>query len=197
MTDDCQLRTDEIKKPSSAPIALVFRTRWQPPVASSQLYISPENIWPRVEPSHDRGILFLRAAVTTMPMFVHLTQEKNIKAILRNGISRLRQQAGRPHGVYAMPVTRNFFVSHQWLRELKRRGPGTVAGVYFRIPDEETVWVGHYNQSHQQMTAAAAAELMSGSENLEGYEVVIPRRIGKTEIHRTRILPQVVGWRYY
>jgi hypothetical protein len=139
----------------------------------------------------------LKAAVTAMPMFVHLTQEKNIKAILRNGISRLRKQGGRPQGVYAMPVTRNFFVSHQWLRELMRRGPGAVAGVYFRIPDEEIVWVGHYNQSHQQMTAAEAAALMSGSENREGYEVIIPRRIGKTEIHRTRILPQVVGWRYY
>jgi hypothetical protein len=154
-----------------------------------------------VAPSHDREILFSQAAVTDMPMFVHLTQEKNINAILRNGVSRLRKRSGRPPGVYAMPVTRNFFVSHQWLRELKRRGPGAIAGVYFRIPDDEIVWVGHYNQAHQQMTAAEAAALMSRSETQdelrEGYEVIIPRRIGKTEIKRARILPQVVGWRYY
>ncbi|MEP7337439.1 MAG: hypothetical protein ABI977_06820 [Acidobacteriota bacterium] len=132
-----------------------------------------------------------------MPMFVHLTHEKNLKAILRNGICRLRKQSNRPHGIFAMPVTRNFFVSHQWLRELKRRGPGSVLGVYFRIPDEEAVWVGHYNQSHQQMTAAEAAALIANSEKPEGYEVIIPRRIEKTEIHRTRVLPQVIGWRYY
>jgi hypothetical protein len=51
---------------------------------------------------------------------------------------------------------------------MKRRGPGSITGVYFRIPDEEIVRVGHYNQSHQQMTAAEAAALMSGSENREG-----------------------------
>jgi hypothetical protein len=72
-----------------------------------------------------------------MATFVHLTAEKNIKGILRNGISRLRRSAGRPHGIFAMPVTRNFYVSHQWLRELRRRGQGSVAAVYFRIPDNK------------------------------------------------------------
>jgi hypothetical protein len=132
-----------------------------------------------------------------MPMFVHLTPEKNVKAILRNGVSRLRKRSGQPHGVFAMPVTRNYFVSHQWLRELRRRGTGSIAGVYFRIPDEQLVWVGHYNQSHRRMTAAEAASLMSGAENREGYEVIIPRRVEKTEVTRVKLLPQVVGWRYY
>lgn len=80
-----------------------------------------------------------------MAMFVHLAPEKSIKRILRNGISRLRKKAGFPQGVFAMPVTRNFYVAHQWLRELKRRGQGPIAAVYFRIPDESTVWVGHYS----------------------------------------------------
>ncbi len=96
-----------------------------------------------------------------------------------------------------MPVTQNFFVSHQWLRELKCKGGGTISGVYFRIPDEEMVWVGHYNKPHRQMTAAEAAALMMADEDREGYEVIIPRRIEKNEIHRIKDLPQVVGWRYY
>jgi hypothetical protein len=29
-----------------------------------------------------------------------------------------------------------------------------------------------------------------------GWEVVIPRRIDATEIHKTRPLPQVIGWRF-
>ena len=117
--------------------------------------------------------------------------------MLRNGISRLRKQSNRPHGIFAMPVTRSFYVSHQWLRELKRNGQSAIVGVYFHIPDEELVWVGHYNQAHQEMTAAEATALMMESENREGYEVIIPHRIEKSEIHRVRNLPQVVGWRYY
>jgi hypothetical protein len=131
-----------------------------------------------------------------MTMFVHLTSEKNQKAILRNGISRIRKQANRPHGIFAMPVTRNYYVSHQWLRELRRRSESNIIGVYFRIPDAETVWVGHYNQAHQQMTAAEAAALIA-AENQEGYEVIVSRRIDKKEIHRIKNLRQVTGWRYY
>src|SRR5215470_2080907 len=99
-----------------------------------------------------------------MAVFVHLTSERSIKLIRRNGISRIRKQRDRPRGIYAMPVTRNFYVSHQWLRELKRRGGATIVGIYFRVPDVETVWVGHYNQAHQQMTAAQASALMTTTE---------------------------------
>lgn len=132
-----------------------------------------------------------------MAMFVHLASEKNVKAILRRGISRIRKQRDRPRGIYAMPVTRSFYISHQLLRELKRRGESTIVGVYCRVPDEEAVWVGRYNQAHQQMTAARAIALMTTAENREDYEVIIPRRAEREEIHRIRSLPQVTGWRYY
>ncbi len=131
-----------------------------------------------------------------MAMFVHLTVEKNLKAILRRGLSRLRKPHGYPSGIFAMPVTRNFYISHQWLRELKRRGQGPIAGVYFRIADDEMVWVGHYNQPHQSMTAAQATALIADQKNSEGYQVIVPRRIARSEIHRVRQLPQVLGWRY-
>lgn len=133
-----------------------------------------------------------------MPMFVHLAPESRVARIRRNGIGRLRKRRGeQPGGIFAVPVTRNFFVSHQWLRELKRRGQGAITAIYFRIADDEPVWVGHYGQAHRPMTAAeATAEFMS-AENREGWEVIIPRRIADDEIHRVRSLPQVIGWRYY
>ena len=132
-----------------------------------------------------------------MPMFVHLAAESRVALIRRNGIGRLRKPSGSlPGGIYAMPVTRNFYVSHQWLRELKRRGQGPIAGVYFRIPDGESVWVGHYGQAHRQMTAAEAVAEFLAAEGREGWEVIIPRRIEAEEIHRVRALPQIVGWRF-
>jgi hypothetical protein len=137
-------------------------------------------------------------ALQPMAMFVHLTAESRLALIRRNGINRLRRSFGElPAGIFAMPVTRNFYVSHQWLRELKRRGQGAIAGVYFRIADDEPVWVGHYGQGHRAMTAAEAVAEFMASENREGWEVIIPRRIAAKEIHRVRSLPQLIGWRYY
>lgn len=130
-------------------------------------------------------------------MFVHLTPEKRVKNILRNGISRLRKFSNGARGIFAMPVTRNFYVSHQWLRELRRRGSGLIGGIYFRIDDSQMVSIGHYNQSHQTMTAAEAVASIMYSDSPEGFEIIIPRRIEASEIHRVRELPQVVGWRYY
>src|SRR6266576_400536 len=126
-----------------------------------------------------------------MAMFVHLTSESATSRMRRDGINcsrRTRQEVAR--GVFAVPVTRNFFVSHQWLRELKRRSGGMVAGIYFRIPDEEAVWVGHYNQAHRRMSAAEAITEFMVAENREGWEVIIPRRIAAKEIHRVKLLPQ-------
>jgi hypothetical protein len=131
-------------------------------------------------------------------MFVHLALESRVALIRRNGIRRLRRPSGNfPGGVFAVPVTRSFHLSHQWLRELRRRNAGPIAGVYFRIPDEERIWVGHYGRAHRWMTAVEAVAEFMKAESREGWEVVIPRRIDASEIHRTRSLPQVVGWRYH
>lgn len=135
---------------------------------------------------------------TPMAMFVHLTAESRVPLIRRNGITRLRAAAGIQHkGVFAVPVTRNFYASHQWLRELKRRNQGSIAGVYFRIQDEELVWVGHYGQTHALVTAAKAIALFMESTDPLGWEVVIPCRIEAHQIHKVRLLPQVIGWRYF
>jgi hypothetical protein len=133
-----------------------------------------------------------------MPIFVHLTPVSRIALIRRNGIRRLRKARGDfPGGVFAVPVTRNFYISHQWLRELKRFHPGSFAGVYFRVPDDERVWVGHYHRNHRWMTAAEAVAEFMTAQDAQGWEVVLPRRIEAGEIHRVRSLSQVIGWRFY
>jgi hypothetical protein len=133
-----------------------------------------------------------------MAIFVHLTAESGIIKVRKNGIRRRRSaKPNFPGGVFAVPVTRNFYISHQWLRELKRRNRGPVAGVYFRIPDDEQVWIGHYNQAHRWMSAADAVAEFMAAEDPQGWEVIIPRRIDPKEIHRTRRLPQVIGWRFF
>jgi hypothetical protein len=87
-----------------------------------------------------------------MPLLVHLTPEKNVAAIRRSGI-----KPGKSFGaIFAMPVLQNFIVTNQWLRELRRSGQGSYWGVYFRIPDDEIVWFGHYNRGHVEISAAAA-----------------------------------------
>lgn len=133
-----------------------------------------------------------------MPIFVHLAPQSRVGLIRRNGIRRPGRAVGdRPGGVFAMPVARNFYVSHQWLRELRRWKKGPYAGVYFRIGDDEPVWVGHYGRVHNEMTAAEASAEFQGSEDRQGWEVIIPRRIEANEIHRVRALPQVLGWRFF
>ena len=135
--------------------------------------------------------------VFPVAMFVHLAPLSRVAVIRRNGIRRVRRPLDSfPGGIFAVPVTRNFYVSHQWLRELKRRIEGPIVGIYFRIPDGERVWVGHYNQHHRRMSASEAVGAFMSAEDAQGWEVVIPRRIEASEIHRTRQLSQVVGWRF-
>ena len=132
-----------------------------------------------------------------MAMFVHLAPADRADRIKRNGIRRLRRATrAYPGGIFAVPVTQNFYISHQWLRELRRRGVRTFVGVYFRIPDETVVWVGHYWEPHRQMSAAEAVALFRTAEDRQGWQVLVPQAIAAKQVHRIRALPQVLGWRY-
>lgn len=132
-----------------------------------------------------------------MAMLVHLTPEKNIASIRRTGIKTTQGPSGYPDGVFAQAVTPNFYISHQWLRELKRNGQRTLCGVYFRMPDDEMVWIGHYNRQPVQVSAAEAVGIVLNTENVLGYQIYIPRKIAAKEIVRIAHLPQNMGWRYY
>lgn len=132
-----------------------------------------------------------------MATFVHLTPLKNLKSIQRTGIRITTWRDGYPKGLFAQAVTPNFFISHQWLRELKRTGHRSICAVYFRIPDDEIVWIGHYNQIPVQVPAAEAVGILFNDTEALGYQVFIPRRVTANEVFRVSYLPQSIGWRYY
>jgi len=132
-----------------------------------------------------------------MAMFVHIADARKQRSLERGGIVPRGRRRERGWGVYAMPVLPDYFLSHQWVRELKRSGAKTMIGVHFRVPDRELVVVGHYNAAHLEMTAARAARVIREATDARGYEVVIPRKVEPTEIHAVRAVNQIVGWRYY
>lgn len=136
-----------------------------------------------------------------MTIFVHIADCRHAPSIRRTGLrlprlSSAEPASTRPPGVFALPVVPNFVVSHQWLRELKRRGMRTCIGVYFRVGADEPVWAGHYSEEKQRITAAQAAAHLREHGTL-GYEVIVPRPVRIAEIHALRMLPQGVGWRYF
>ena len=60
-----------------------------------------------------------------MVSFIHIADKKDEAAIVKNGISAAKRRKG-PLGVFAVPVLPNFTTTHQWARELKRRGARTL-----------------------------------------------------------------------
>lgn len=130
-----------------------------------------------------------------MATFVHIADEKHAKSIARTGLKLAKKQPDT-QGVFAMPVIENFLITHQWLRELKRTGFKTAVGVYFKLPDNEPVWIGRYNQEKTLTTAAHAVAVLRNTQAL-GFETLIPRSIKPSEIKIIRALPQTLGWRYF
>ena len=99
-------------------------------------------------------------------------------------------------GIFFMPVTKDFYISHQWLRELKRRGIRTMVGVYFKLKPKELVWFGKYHEGHKKMELGKAlSEFLKATDKL-GFELLIERKIKSTEIDKIKHLPQNIGWRY-
>jgi hypothetical protein len=128
-----------------------------------------------------------------MALVVHLADAKDAKAIARSG---LRPAKGRSV-VYFMPVTQNHFISHQWLRELKRSGAKEIVGVYIQLSSSEMVFAGRYNEEHLHVPLGKAIQMLHERHDPRGFEVFIDRKIMASEIDRIRSVPQVVGWRYF
>lgn len=126
-----------------------------------------------------------------MASFIHLADEKKRKLIEKNGIKRDKK------GVFCMPVTRDFSVTHQWSRELKRGGAKSLVCVQFRVPDEEIVSVGMYNGEKMEMTAAESIATIAAHTAPMGLEVIFDRKISPKEITRIYNAPKLTGWRYY
>lgn len=132
-----------------------------------------------------------------MPILTHLASEKSSGSIRRSGIKAASSATGTPNGVFCMPIMPNVLVSHQWLRELKRRGQRTILAIDFRLRSEEMIWFGHYGSSHANISLGRAIGILMRSPDALGWEVIIPRSIRPGEIIRVRRPSQVLGWRYF
>ena len=127
-----------------------------------------------------------------MPTLVHLADERNSKKILKSGIKIPKNS----YGIYFMPVLQDFYITHQWLRELKRGGAKSIIGVYFKLDSPELVYAGKFSEEHKHISLGEAIkEIMSLKDPL-GYELIIDRKIEAIEITKIKQLPQTVGWRY-
>lgn len=132
-----------------------------------------------------------------MPQFVHLFDSKNLKRISRLGIIPKKVRIADLKGIYCVPVSRNYFKSHQWLRELKRRGIKSMHAVQFRIDDEQAVFVGRYNETPLKVKASEAVEIFETHRDGLGLEIIIPSEIAPRNITRIYYPSQVLGWRFY
>jgi hypothetical protein len=131
-----------------------------------------------------------------MVSFIHIANKEDEQAILKAGIKAMKRRSGL-RGVYAMPVLPDFATTHQWARELKRRGIRTFICIQFKVPDAEAVLVGKCNGKKIEMTAAEASGAVLNHTDPMGLEVIIPRKITAKEISRTYPAPRIIGWRYY
>lgn len=126
-----------------------------------------------------------------MATFIHIADAKAKRLIEKNGIKVSNR------GVFCSPVTRNFSVTHQWARELKRSGVKTLICVQFRVLDDELVSVGQYNGEKIELPAAEAVATIANHTSAMGLEVIFQRKILPAEITRIYPAPQITGWRYY
>jgi hypothetical protein len=127
-----------------------------------------------------------------MPILVHLADEKHSKKILNGGIKIGRTRKG----IYCMPVLPNFYVTHQWLRELKSSGAKTLVGVYFRVDTSELVYAGKFSKPHRHIPLGEAIKEIMTLDDPLGYELIIDRKIESVEIIKIKHLSQIIGWRY-
>ncbi|HEV8189865.1 MAG TPA: hypothetical protein VGP82_00020 [Ktedonobacterales bacterium] len=115
-----------------------------------------------------------------MPIFVHLAPASQTKRIRKAGIKH------GDRGVFCMPDVPVYYVSHQWVRELRRWKPGPMMAVYFSLLDTDQVWVGHYFRPHRRCGANEATKEIMDSPDAQGYEVILERSIKPSEIRKVR-----------
>lgn len=95
-------------------------------------------------------------------------------------------------GFFATPMSSDFQVTHQWLRELRQwNGRLRMCAVVVKIPDAQVVWVGRYSKVKVKATAAEAVAVFAGDP--WGNEVIIPGDIAPSAI-QIRSVRQDVGW---
>lgn len=128
-----------------------------------------------------------------MTLLTHITKLENEKSIRRSGI-----KLGDNGIIFFMPHLKDFLISHQWARELKRSNIKNFAAIDFRIPSEEEVWFGKYNSQHKKMKLGEAVSILMDTDPTDalGYEFFIDRKIASKEIVHVRPIAKPMGWRY-
>jgi hypothetical protein len=111
-------------------------------------------------------------------------------------VSRRIERAGTRPGLYAMAVLPSFTLTHQWVRELRRRLPGVLVAVDIAADPALPVEVGHYGRPRTAMTAASASGLLRSLNDPRGYEIIVPAALPPAAVLRVRPVPQGIGWRY-
>jgi hypothetical protein len=129
--------------------------------------------------------------------FVHFTDSKKVDRVVRRGILAVKTRLEGVRGCYCTPVLQDYFRTHQWLRELKRRGCQSMHAVQFNQPPETRVLVGRFGQEHLDVTAAEAAAVFAQHKDGLGLEVVVPHSVPRSAIGRVYLPSQVLGWRYF
>jgi len=127
-----------------------------------------------------------------MPTLVHLADANNAEKIRKNGLKPGKIQ----RGVYCMPVLPDFYVTHQWLRELKASGVKTLVAVYFKADENEVVWIRKLGGMHRKKILSEAIKEIWDAENKEGYELIFDTKIEAGNIVKIKDLSQKIGWRY-
>jgi hypothetical protein len=111
-----------------------------------------------------------------VPLLVHITNEDETESVRRSGIKIGKYR----DGVYAMPVSQNFIVSNQWLRELKRRGIWLTQVVGWRYhPNARQQHVRLpclFACGHVQVAHLSGAVLRQGLRRLEWLGISVPNR---------------------
>ncbi len=130
-----------------------------------------------------------------MAVLVHIAPEQATASILEAGIRATKLADGR-RAVFCMPVLPNYFLSHQWLRELRRGRGRNLVGIDFRLSSSEPVLLGHYGNPHVETTIGASIATITAHPDPRGWEVLVLRSIQRREILGVRALHKVVGWRY-
>ena len=134
-----------------------------------------------------------------MALFVHFTDENNKNSIIKNGIKmETIHYENISKGIFCMPVIPDFYATHQWVRELKQYNSGNeILAVYFRIPDNEIIFCGKYNEKIVKINAAEAHNKLMNLEDKMGFQAIIDRKIYQNEITKIKNIPQIIGWRHF
>lgn len=133
-----------------------------------------------------------------MVMLVHIAPLKLAPKIRRSG---LRPDEGLFGGyksriLYCFPVLESYTLSHQWTREIMKWRRQPLVGVYFRVPNDESVEFAKFNAPARRLPAAAAVGEIRKADDPRGFEIMLNRPVEAKEIHRIAPIRGVVGWRH-